>query len=110
MKFLRKLAQIPEWLDWILSAIEPIVVLAVAFVVAYVVYWAVFSTGHWHDHIVTTVKELSDNWKAGLMLMVVLFYRTVRMFLEQAEEAFGVKRKRLQGEPLNPNSLESHQE
>jgi hypothetical protein len=44
------------------------------------------------------VKGLNDNWKAALILLVVLFYRTVRMFLEQAEEAFGVKR-RLPGEP-----------
>jgi hypothetical protein len=47
--------------------------------------------------IIALMKGLNDNWKAALVLLVLLFYRTVRIFLEQAEEAWGVKRP-LKGE------------
>jgi len=91
---LGKLTQLPDWLDWLLSVVEPAVVLAVTSVILYIVYWLVF--GPEQDPRQARFRELikgvSDNWKAGLVLLIILFYRTIRIFLEQAEEALGVKR------------------
>src|SRR5713226_6890348 len=97
---LKKLAPLPHWLNWILATVEPIVVLAIAFAVLYVVYWAVFQSSGSSQQVrfKELIEEINGNWKAGILLLVVLFYRTIRIFLEQAEEAFSVKRP-LRGEP-----------
>jgi hypothetical protein len=121
MKFLRAmgasilrvfsmLVRLPEWLNWLLAVVEPLVVLGVTFSLAYATYWLVFAQDKGHAYLSTTIKQLNDNWKVGLILLVALFYRTIRIFLEQAEEAWGVKRKRLQGQELNPSSLEPRQD
>lgn len=39
----------------------------------------------------SVLREINDNWKAGLLLLVPLFYRTVRMFLERVETVAGIK-------------------
>ena len=93
---LRKLAPLPHWLNWCLAVVEPLVVLAVAIVILYLGYGAVFHTrdsamGAWLKEL---IEEVNNNWKAGVLLLIVLFYRTVRTFLEEAEEALGVKRRR----------------
>jgi hypothetical protein len=62
-----------------------------------------------HQTRLTQLVELiNDNWKAALILLVLLFYRTIRIFLEQTEEAFGMKRKKpISGEPTEePNPTE----
>ncbi len=33
---------------------------------------------------------LSENWKIGLVLLIPLFYRTIRGFLERAEKFAGI--------------------
>jgi|SRR6266851_6887153 len=100
LRTLSKLSQLPDWLDWFLSVVEPLVVIAITVVIFYVGYWLVFGpdlNAH-QTRFKELIKEISDNWKAGLLLLVLLFYRTIRIFLEQAEEAFSVKRP-LRGEP-----------
>jgi hypothetical protein len=93
------LAQIADFFNSLHSVAEPLVVLGMTLLVSYVAYRLAFASDQAHQaHSMELVKGLNDNWKAALILLVVLFYRTVRMFLEQAEEAFGVKR-RLPGEP-----------
>lgn len=91
---LRKILQLPDWLNWLLSVIEPLVVLAIAFVILYIGYCTVFRPASqqqaWFKEL---LEEFNNNWKAGVLILIVLFYRTVRTFLEQAEEAFTVKRK-----------------
>jgi hypothetical protein len=98
---LRKLSRLPRWLDWLLSVVEPLVVLAITVVIFYIGYWVVFGpeqNAH-QMQFKELIKEVDENWKAGLLLLLLLFYRTVRVFLEQAEEAFGVKKKtKLAGE------------
>jgi CMP-N-acetylneuraminic acid synthetase len=37
---------------------------------------------------------LNGNWKIGLLLLIPLFYRTVRAFLQRAEEFAGIKAPR----------------
>src|SRR5437899_2549208 len=94
LKKLRKLAQLPSWLNWILSVVEPLVVLAITFLISYFAYWLIFGSekGEPQERLIRVLKEINDNWKVGLLLLVLLFYRTIRVFLEQAEEAWGVKR------------------
>lgn len=39
------------------------------------------------------LKLLDQHWKGSLVLLIPLFYRPIRKFLEQTEEAFGMKRR-----------------
>ena len=99
---LRSLAPLPLWLNWLLSVVEPLVVLGITVAILYVGFGLVFGSAQSTNQ--ARFKELmaivSDNWKAALLILLVLFYRTVRMFLEEVEEAFGMKRKKpMSGEP-----------
>jgi hypothetical protein len=85
--------------------------LAVVLLTVYGIGWLAFCDRQTREtRLLALARGLSDNWKIGLLLILVLFYRTIRTFLEQAEEAWGVKRRRLAGEQLNPSSLEFPQE
>jgi hypothetical protein len=96
---LSKLSRLPDWVDWLLSLVEPLVVLSIAAASFYIGYYLVVSpeNGPRQAQYRQLIKEINDNWKAGILLLILLFYRTVRTFLEQAEEAFSVKRP-LRGE------------
>lgn len=37
------------------------------------------------------IAALNDNWKVGLLVLIPLFFRPIRMFLERVEEAWGMK-------------------
>lgn len=37
------------------------------------------------------LKALSANWQGLLLLLIPLFYRSIRAFLDRVEEAWGVK-------------------
>lgn len=95
-KALSTLSPLPIWLNWLLSVVEPLIVLGITAAVFYVGYGLVFGSAQSLNQV--RLKELlaiiSDNWKAALLLLLVLFYRTVRMFLEEVEEAFGMRRKK----------------
>ena len=97
---LRRLADIPIWLNWLLAVVEPLIVLAMTGVICWAAYWLVFGLAQpdRQTRLLDAIRLLNDNWKAGLLLLLLLFYRTIRTFLEQAEEAWGVKRRRLRGE------------
>lgn len=100
-KALRKLEGLPSWLNWLLAVIEPLVVLVIAVLIFYVVYWLIF--GPEQDgrqaRLMGVLKGMNDNWKVGLLLLVLLFYRTIRTFLEQMEKGpWGVTRP-LRGDP-----------
>jgi DNA integrity scanning protein DisA with diadenylate cyclase activity len=43
------------------------------------------------QRIEDTLKMLNENWKVGLLILVPLFYRTIRMFLERVRKAFGME-------------------
>jgi hypothetical protein len=96
---LSKLSRLPHWLNWLLSVVEPLVVLVITALVLYSAYWLVFGAGQDPHRIrlLELMRAVSDDWKAAVVLLLLLFYRTVRVFLEQAEEAFSVKRP-LRGE------------
>ena len=85
-------------IDRILRIIELamvlVLVLGIMVVALYELYWVCLgdSASLRHARLAIVIRELNDNWKPGLLILVPLFYRTVRTFLEQVEEAFGMKR------------------
>jgi hypothetical protein len=88
--------------------------LAVTYVAVYVGYWLVFgpAADPRHDRMLQLVKTISDNWKAFLLLGIPLFYRTVRTFMEEVQEAGGMKRRSqpaTQIPPQGPNPPTSSQ-
>ena len=96
---LTKLGELPDWLNWVLSVVEPLIVLGITVSVSYGAWCLVRPDVNGRQaRIIVAMKGINDNWKAALILLVLLFYRTIRIFLEQAEEAWGVKRP-LKGEP-----------
>ena len=114
---LKKWKELPAGLDWLLSVVEPLIVVALTIVLAYATYWLIFGVqpnGAPTDNnkrVTEVVKLLNDNWKVALILAILLFYRTVRIFLEQAEELFYVKRRKtLEGEPQEPRPNPLHGE
>jgi hypothetical protein len=110
MKVLAKLARLPEWLNWLLSVVEPLLVFGIIWLIGYGVILLFSASESQHAQIVTIIKVLNDNWKAGLILLLVLFYRTIRIFLEQAEQLWGVKKQQLPGREVTPSSPESQEE
>ncbi len=54
--------------------------------------------------IETALKMLNDNWKVGLLILVPLFYRTIRMFLERVRKVLGMEAREPEKveEKLNP--------
>ena len=95
-KKLSKLAQLPQWLNWLLSVVEPLIVLAITFVIGYAAYWLVFGLNATdkHTRMIQAMEVINNNWKVALIVLLLLFYRTVRIFIEQAEELWIVKRKK----------------
>jgi hypothetical protein len=83
--------------DRILKTVEIIVVLSVTgllfFLVGREAHWAWSACGpkERQQRIEVALKMLHDDWKVGLLILVPLFYRTVRMFLERVRKAFGIE-------------------
>jgi hypothetical protein len=50
---------------------------------------------------------LNGNWKIGLLLLIPLFFRTVRTFLERAEKFAGIEAPRAPAavHPAKPNPI-----
>ncbi len=61
--------------------------------VLYEMFWIAlaFDMEARQERLATILKMLSDNWKAGLLLLVPLFYRTIRMFLERVKRFAGME-------------------
>lgn len=91
------LSDLPVWLNWLLSVVEPLIVLGITALIGYVAYRLVFVTDETGKNceLLKTIQVVSENWKASLILLLVLFYRTVRVFLEQIEKGpLGMERKK----------------
>jgi hypothetical protein len=104
------------WLDRSLKCLEFLVVS----VIAVTVICALVLAGLWvllgipanqNRRLADVVWRLNQDWKALLILSVPLFYRTIRMFLEQAEQIWIAKKSKspVAGQPLNPTSIESEE-
>lgn len=46
-----------------------------------------------HQRMVSVLETLNNNWRALLLLAVVLFHRSIKKFLDEVQEVLGVKRK-----------------
>lgn len=94
---IKKLSQLPDWLNWLLSVVEPLLVLGIGGMLCYIAYRFVFIPEQrpQDSQLLSFIKAVSDNWKAGLILLLVLFYRTIRVFLEQVEKGpLGMERRK----------------
>lgn len=82
------LTRTPGWLlgllDWAVLLAERLLVLGLAFVVLRFGFRLVF--GRYSPSEGDIAAKVSENWKAVILLLIPLFYRTVRTFLEQVEE------------------------
>ena len=91
--------KVEPWFDRVLLCIEVTMVLVLAIaILAGAVYEAIWilcgdPKGR-HLQLEATLKTLNENWKAGLLLLIPLFYRTIRGFLERVEEFAGAKAPR----------------
>jgi hypothetical protein len=103
--------KVEPWFDRVLECVEVLMVLALGAGILTATLFEVIWTFHGdpcgrHLHLEAALKTLNENWKAGLLLIVPLFYRTVRGFLERVEEFAGAKAPRKPkstlGETPNP--------
>ncbi len=77
-------------LDWMVKVVERLLVLGVAWVALYFGYH--FCRGLLSSQQRDVIAFVAQNWKIVLILMIPLFYQTVRTFLEEVQEAWGIKR------------------
>ena len=73
------------------------IVLLAASACVYEIVW-IITGGSWldaHARFRDALAQVDAHWKIGLALLIPLFYRTVRQFMEEMEEApLGFKRKK----------------
>jgi len=58
------------------------------------------------QHIEAALKMLNENWKVGLLILVPLFYRTIRMFrmfLERVRKVWGMEAQQPEAVEEKPN-------
>jgi hypothetical protein len=84
----------PTWflhfLDWAVAVGERLLVLAIFCVLFFL--GRSFMTDTLTPHQRELFKTTGETWKAVLILLIPLFYLTIRMFLEQATEFWLLKR------------------
>ena len=83
-------------LDWLVAVAERTVALTIAATVFYA-GWSVFH-GTADQSLKDTLKTFSENWRAFLLLLIPLFYRTVRTFLERVKKFAGMETELLERE------------
>lgn len=82
-------------LDWLVEVAERTTALAVAVLVGYLSFHFLFGKATPSD--VQFVSAIGAHWQALLILLIPLFYRTIRTFLQEVEEAYGMKRRSMGG-------------
>jgi hypothetical protein len=80
-------------LEFLTVAGLAIVVITAAVYEACWVFWGCAESAR-QTRMQTALAVLNKNWKIGLLLLIPLFYRTVRAFLQRAEEFAGIKAPR----------------
>lgn len=88
------------WIDRCLKVLEFLIVAGLAIVVftgaIYETCWVLWGSlpSDRQTRMQNALTMLNGNWKIGLLLLIPLFYRTVRAFLLRAEEFAGIKAPR----------------
>jgi hypothetical protein len=96
MSFSEKIERAPHWMDIVLSILEPAIIVGITLLAIYASCWLMFGNENSAQHIrmIRMVVLLNENWKVGLILLLLLFYRPIRIFLEQLEQGpLGMKRR-----------------
>src|SRR5579862_4306304 len=87
------------WAEGFLKLLEAFtVVLIVLLAFAATIYEIIWirTGGSWsdtHARFRDALTQVDSHWRLGLALLVPLFYRTIRTFLEQVKEFMGMKRE-----------------
>ncbi len=92
MSFTRE--TIPDFLTWLLSIVELIIVFSIALFTGYLAFCFLFETSG-ELRITRLMQTVNQNWKAAIVLLIPLIYRPLRTFLEDLQEAGPFKRKTL---------------
>jgi hypothetical protein len=74
------------WIEWFVQVGEGLLVLALII--------AIFCTGWrliWNQSKIQPILQV--DWRVFLAVLIPLFFRTLRTFIEEIVEAFGVKRQ-----------------
>jgi hypothetical protein len=80
------------FLDRALKACEAFtVILLTVTLLGFICYQAAWVAWSPQERIKSTLTMLNENWKVGLLLLVPLFYRTVRMFLQRVRKFLGME-------------------
>ena len=100
-----QIQHLPKLLDWVLKVIERCLAIAIAWSAFYFGYRLAVGSSIPAQN--TLVLNLGKHWQTALLLLLPLFYLTVRTFLEEVQEAFGMKRQQLPGaqEPVEDVSV-----
>jgi hypothetical protein len=90
----RWLERVPEFLNAVLSILEPLLVIGVGVALCYVLYVLFMepSSSENRQVVEDAIQTLGANWTFAVVILLPLFYRRVRIFLEEVQEAGGVKR------------------
>jgi hypothetical protein len=84
------------FLDRCVRCGEAVIVLLLMLIVVagllYQTWWILWTTADCRQvRFAQSLKTIDDNWKVGLIILIPLFYRALRAFLERVEEVGGVK-------------------
>jgi hypothetical protein len=110
--------KVEPWLNRVLECLEVVMVLVLAGAIlvatGYEIIWIVRGgdPSASQARLTGALKSLNENWKALLLLLIPLFYRTIRGFLERVEEFAGAKAPRSpkSTSPETPNPPELTQQ
>lgn len=110
-KVLQFVVDLPRHLDWVLAVGERLLVLWILVVAFYFICRLVWR----RDWTITSLLvDLASNWKVVLLLLLPLFYQTVRIFLEEVQDVWGMSRRPQKGrdvsEPQSVKPLRSKEE
>jgi hypothetical protein len=99
--------QLELWLDRLVRCGEVLVVLLLtALLLGGIVYqtiWILWASSDCREvRFAQSLKTINDNWKVGLIILIPLFYRGIRAFLERVEEFAGMKAPVKKSTPTGP--------
>jgi len=90
-------------LDWFVKVAERLMVLGIMYVVFYFGY--LFYRGSLSKGQKSAIEFAAQNWKIVFILLIPLFYLTVRTFLEEVQVAAGMTRAKKALEPSPSSAL-----
>jgi hypothetical protein len=92
---LSKFDKFEIFLDRCVSCGEAVIVLSLLLVIVSAIFfetvWILWPGSDHQTRFNQVLKNLNDNWKVGLVVLIPLFFRAIRAFLERLEEVGGVK-------------------